>query len=132
MTDSTQVPGSEKPKNRKAGCLTIIALFIGAIIVFGIVGSIIQGPKDNLVDTTFAPVIAALEIYKSKNGRYPDNLDLLVPAYLTSMPSCPDSSKPGAAYYLDPKSGGYILGCYTFLFTKRLYNSGTKTWESSD
>lgn len=132
MADPTQEAGSEKLKSRKLGCLAVIAFFLVAIVVFGIVGSMIEGPKSSLVDTTFAPVIEALDKYKSTNGRYPDKLDALIPAHLSVLPSCPDSTKPGAAYYVDPKSGEYILGCYTFLFTKRLYNSRTKRWESSD
>ena len=132
MTDPTQEPDSEKPKNRKAGCLAVIAFFLVAIVVFGIVGSMIEDPKSHLVDTTFAPVIEALDKYRGTNGRYPDKLDVLLPAHLSVLPSCPDSQKPGAAYYVDPKTGEYILGCYTFLFTKRLYSSHSKRWESSD
>ena len=126
------LPGSDKPKTKPAGCLSIIAFFLIAIALFGIVGTLFEGPKTTLVDNSFAPVIAGLDKYKSTNGRYPDNLDALLPAYLGDLPGCPDSTKPGAAYYVDPNSGDYVLGCYTGLFTKRLYDSRTRRWESGD
>ena len=132
MTNSTQETGSEKPKSKKLGYPAVIAFFLIGIIAFVIIGVVTEGPKSSLVDTTFAPVIDALDKYKATNRRYPDKLDALLPAYLSALPSCPDSTKPGAAYFVDPKSGEYKLGCYTMLFTTRLYDSGAKRWETSD
>lgn len=132
MPQSPQADDSKQEKRKGFGCLVAIGMLIAAVVIFGIIGSIFEGPKSNLVEMSLTPVIDALEKYKAANGRYPDKLDALVPTYLSPMPNCPDSSKPGAAYFLDAASGEYVLGCYTTLFMKRLYSSRSKKWETSD
>ncbi len=76
------------------------------------------------VEADLAPVIVALEKYKTVNNCYPDKLEALIPAYLDTLPR--------AAYYVDT-SGEYTIGRYTSLLpNKRLYSSRTKTWRTTD
>jgi hypothetical protein len=83
------------------------------------------------VKTDFAPVIEALEKYKTANNRYPekDKLEALTPTYLDTLPSCPGSNKPGATYYFVTHSGGSMLGC-RFYLSPYLYSSDTKKWKN--
>ena len=118
----------KQSKRLKIGCGIAILIFI----LFTIILAINISSKKESIESSFNPVIGALERYKSANGSYPEKLEALVPEYLTELPCCPGSSKPGAGYYLDGKSGDYVLGCYTFMFSKRLYNSQTKRWKSED
>ncbi|MCX5855369.1 MAG: hypothetical protein NTZ24_12520 [Deltaproteobacteria bacterium] len=74
-------------------------------------------------DTDLAPVIVALEKYKTANNRYPDKLEALIPTYLNALPR--------TAYYVD-ESGEYTIGRYVFMFSKRLYSSRTKGWRNED
>ena len=132
MADPLREGGAEKSKRRKSGCLTVIASVFAALVIFGFVGGLIAHHKSGLVDSAFAPVIEALDRYKTANGRYPDKLDALVPTYLSALPTCPDSHRPGGGYSPDPMSGEYSLGCYTFVFNKRVYDSRIKQWKSGD
>lgn len=76
------------------------------------------------VEADLAPVIVALEKYKTANNCYPEKLEALIPAYLDTLPR--------TAYYVDA-SGEYTVGRYTSLLpNKRLYSSRTKQWRTED
>ena len=87
------------------------------------------------IKTDLAPVIVALEKYKTENNHYPDKLDELTPVYLNYDPS------PSSWYIVDSKHrfradpGEYKLGRpYTLpgFLNLYLYNSRTKTWKGEN
>ncbi len=123
MSDSTDVPNSERQKKNHAGYLTAIG-----VVVLSLVTLSIFSLKSTSVETKQAPVIEALERYKSENGKYPDNLELLTPEILKVLPGCMDSIGSTARYNFDPKDGHYTLICHNFAFSNSVYSSRDNTW----
>jgi len=132
-----------KPESRESSGIVgqILHFFLGEVrgwliggAIFGIGVWVVAFPiferrNTERLEAEQAPLIAKLEQFKSKNGKYPDRLDALVPDYLSELPPCPISRRP--AYVVDEKSGDYELICPTFVFSTRTYTPGTKTWRPS-
>jgi hypothetical protein len=101
----------------------VVTFLIYLLGMFGLLGymDITNRAK---VEADLAPVLVALEKYKTANNRYPEKLDALTPTYLDTLPK--------TAYYVDA-SGEYTIGRYTSLLpTKHLYSSRTKAWRTTD
>jgi len=130
FTYATFVPGESY------GCLT----FIGAVVLFYVVLSFFISTSEQestpLIVPTQLPVIEALTKYKSVNGNYPENIELLIPEHLKSLPDCYDSTfiADGAVarYHLNPKDGYYILICHNLGFSNTVYNSRDNRWTVLD
>lgn len=125
-------------KRKSYGCLTVIVgvvvlhfLFLSVMITFTS-----ETETKLVVVPSQVPVIEALSKYKSVNGNYPDNIELLIPEYLKSLPDCYDSTfivdGAVARYYLNPKDGHYILSCNNIAFSNTVYSSRDNTWTVLD
>ena len=123
---STKPNGVQKTR---FGFLKVVAGVIGAALLFAAGGAFFEGKNAGHVEASQNVTVEALARYKAKYGRFPGELGTLVPEYLAEIPKCPDSSR-SAAYYLDPKSGEFELGCPTFMFARRQYSSARRVWES--
>jgi hypothetical protein len=136
----------KQSKRFKIGCGIAILIFI----LFTIILAINISSKNKSIESSFNPVIGALERYKSANSAYPDKLEALTPIYLDVLPMAEyyhvNSGKyiklealtptyldalPMAGYY-HVDSGEYKLGGYVFLFSKHMYSSSTKQWTNED
>ncbi len=84
----------------------------------------------------FAPLFAGLEQYRNTIGRYPDELDDLVPEYVTSIPECPVPSgiyTPESSYRWDATSYGIKCEVGGFIFPfYGIYVSEKATWIYND
>lgn len=83
----------------------------------------LAGIEQYKIKTNLAPVIVALEKYKTANNHYPDKLEELTPTYLDALPR--------TAYYVDA-SGEYLIGRSVTIFSKHFYRSRTKKWTTED
>ena len=89
-------------------------------------------------EANFAPLFAGLEQYRNTIGRYPDELDDLVPKYVTSIPECPVPIPRGVyspesscrwdatSYGIKCEVGGFIFPFYG------IYGSEKATWIYND
>jgi hypothetical protein len=100
----------------------IYPVFVTLLICFMVLYASWEKNNQAKVETDLAPVIVALEKYKTANNCYPDKLEALTPTYLDVLPR--------TAYYID--SGEYTIGRYTFFTNKHLYSSRTKKWRNVD
>ncbi len=62
------------------------------------------------LEKDFAPLIVALERYRSDSGAFRENLEQLTPRYVSSIPSCPAEHRPEVSYHLR-KDGKFIIQC---------------------
>ena len=112
-----------------------------AVVIFAIVVTVVGGLGSGSItqehETNFAPLLAALEQYRTTSGQYPDELAELVPGFVASLPECPVSGGwAGDDYYYKRKKGEYLEGTYiiqcvigVFLFPQRgLYESEDAEW----
>jgi len=92
-------------------------------------------------ESNFAPLLDGLEQYRNSTGEYPDELDVLVPEYVASLPECPvNGGWAGDDYYYKRKKGDRFEGTYliqcvvgVFLFPQRgLYESKHAEWWYTD
>jgi hypothetical protein len=120
-------PAVEIKRYSKAG--RMIGIWIYPVIVTSLIcflGLFVHSLRINITEceTDLAPVIVALEKYKTANNHYPDKLEALTPIYLDALPR--------TGYYFDADSDEYTLGRYVFMFSKHLYSSRTKKWRNED
>lgn len=89
-------------------------------------------------EANFAPLFAGLEQYRNTIGRYPDELDDLVPKYVTSIPECPvpiprGVYSPESSYRWDATSYGIKCEVGGFIFPfYGIYGSEKATWIYND
>lgn len=67
-----------------------------------------EGEKASRGYRLAAPLIAALEGYRSINGRYPDSLELLVPSLVQELPPTQRSDQEGGIEYFRTERA-YVL-----------------------
>jgi hypothetical protein len=116
------------------------AFVVYAVLVFGVgihgSSSFIQAHETN-----FAPLLAALEQYRSTTGEYPDEVAELVPEYVASLPKCPVSGgwAPELSYHKRQPGhrlqGTYLVQCVVgaFVFPQyALYESADAAWMYTD
>lgn len=86
--------------------------------------------QDYQLESATEPAIAALELYKTKNGRYPEKIDEL---FLSNRPK-PPYCQPFLMYNRIERNGddSYYLNCVTFGFNKHSYDSKSKSWGNWD
>lgn len=76
------------------------------------------------------PVIAAADQYRLAEGRYPDNVDELVPAYLPALPRATWRLNPGRYHIdVDRESGEAQLWWPAHLRVALTYNFRNGTWD---
>ena len=77
-----------------------------------------------------------MEQYRNTIGRYPDELDDLVPEYVTSIPECPVPNgvyAPENSYRWDATSYGIKCEVGSFIFPNYgIYVSEKATWIYND
>ncbi len=130
------------PKNESAsasiGCGVIAFAVVAGLAAWGVYGI---GSRTRNVEQLMAPVIAAAERFHEKTGDYPWSPDELVPDYITEVPMCPGDRRPlymhkqpNDTKFPGPAVGdkGFVLTCYTFMFTKHTYDSERRSWVSWD
>ena len=81
-------------------------------------------------DANAERVIEACEEFQVANGRYPDNLDELVPKYLSSVPS-PKYCLMSAFFYVNSQ-GHPMLWWTRYGFYRRTYTFDEKRWSNLD
>ena len=81
-------------------------------------------------DSNAERVIEACEEFQVANGRYPDNLDELVPKYLSSVPS-PKYCLVSAFFYVNSQ-GHPMLWWTRYGFYRRIYTFDEKRWSNLD
>lgn len=121
---ASNVSGNKK----KLGCLKGLAILFLSFMGFVLVLFLGIPPMEDMKNAA-APVIAALDKYRSVKGGYPDSLDKLVPEYISEMPGCkPSTQQPQMHYWLSEDSGEYILSCTVLVYMRHSYSSDTKQW----
>jgi hypothetical protein len=59
-----------------------------------------------------SPVLTKIETFRKEKGRYPEEIDELVPVYLTSIPDCfPPGFPMPVNYYHFKEDDEFYLGC---------------------
>ena len=120
----------KKKKGISRGCLIAIVVWIAFISIFALVITRLD-PAYTELEGTAAPLINALEKYKVEYGNYPDNVEVLVPEYIASIPICPGKKHP-IPYFKENDLDEYVLICYGFYTHKLRYRSRTGEWDSFD
>lgn len=92
--------------------LSIMALIMGlSLTAFD---STKKSARDGRRKTDLESIRSALEIYRSDNGGYPANLNLLVPNYTTTLPADPVATQ---TYVYTPTCGATVCTAYTLCAT---------------
>lgn len=86
---------------RVALCLAVLLLLLAGCEKPG------EGAKAEMGYKLARPVIAALDKYRQAEGRYPGDLQALVPAYMDPVPTGPDL--PRLDYRLTSEGASYEL-----------------------
>lgn len=78
-------------------------------------------------------LITAIQAFTHDHDRFPENLDLLVPRYLPSLPAKarPTWSDPGFFYHADPKAPTLMYVDFP-PFGRRVYHFDSGRWTSLD
>lgn len=78
-----------------------------------------------------SPVISALEVFRSKNGTYPEDIEQLIPEYLETIPSCFPPGFFPLWYWKDKDEDGFLITCPLVMFQKATFDSKVG-WSSYD
>ena len=105
--------------------------FLLAGVVFNVAWAVYGWYLTNRMEDESPPLIAALEKFRAQNGRHPETLAELVPAYVAAPPTCLRGERRPMLYFRHA-DGSYSITCYTYVFMKHSYDSSTKTWRSWD
>jgi len=130
-----------EPGSKGMGCVTQLLILLAAAAL-GVVWIMLHtAAKTRATEQAMGPLIRAAESFHEKTGKYPEGLQELIPAYLAEHPKCPDGKNaqyikkfpldtphPGPAVGQD----GFIVTCYTFMFTKHTYDSEKHAWFNWD
>jgi prepilin-type N-terminal cleavage/methylation domain-containing protein len=108
-----------KLSRSRIGAFTLIEILV-VIGIIGILAAVLSAnfndaridARNKAVRTSLSEVQLALEVYKAQNDEYPEDLSLLVPDYIASLPQSSisansecdiynshDGGDPGSAYY---------------------------------
>lgn len=121
---------------RQRGLSKVEWIIIVAILLIG--GSVVlsmsrkEDAKVRLVEERGAPLIIALERYKSEQGGYPPNLSSLVPRYVTEIPKCSESDAGSIPYFVDEATKSFQIVCPAGMFSKRGFSSASGKWSTFD
>lgn len=111
-------------RKRWVACLCSAFVLLACIAAF-YTGGLIQHNQVEQSKKVAEPVIAALEVYKTEHGRYPDQLQALVPGYLDAIPTL----RLGPLRYYTYDEDQFILLFRGFAFLDAMYySSDTGTW----
>jgi hypothetical protein len=104
-------------------------MVIGAVLL--VLAPVSCSVQSRRLEVRLQPIIVALEAYRDVNGSYPGAIDVLVPEYMESIPTCPNF---GVRYYPRDEDGTttFALTCTTFGFNKHTYFSATGSWKDWD
>ncbi len=108
--------------------LTYDQIYIVVVIaVFGFLRM-----NNGLTEARAARVIGAVERYQGQQGRFPERLDKLVPAFLPSVPRAKYTLMLGEFVYLASPERHTLMWVVTPAVDRRTYNFETKQWEYLD
>ena len=112
-------------------CGLRLLIWIAAMFVLVMVHDYYQKITQKSADT----LVAALQTYRAREGRYPRELDALAPRDIAQVPLTVNS--PGAGrpfrYRLDGDAGErYTLSFNSGFRLQHIYDSTTKKWELRD
>ncbi len=104
-------------------------MVIGAVLL--VLAPVSCSVQSRLLEVRLQPIIVALEAYRDVNGSYPGAIDVLVPEYMESIPTCPNF---GVLYFPRDEDGTttFALTCVTFGINKHTYFSATGSWKDWD
>jgi type II secretory pathway pseudopilin PulG len=120
-----------KTKRHATGSGQLVALVVIAVVLAAgilVLDRYNAGSRDMLtVETRGMQTVRALTEYKLETGGYPDDLDKLVPKFLTAVGSCPS----GGAIEYRLNGSDYVLTCQKVVFKVQpySYSSRTRSWD---
>jgi len=79
-----------------------------------------------------AQVVAALEVYRTRHGSYPESIEALAPAFLPRIPPASDRVLGGSAFRYRRQDDGFTLGYSGPALLYREYDSRTRAWTTRD
>jgi hypothetical protein len=115
-----------------------VFIYVALLFVVADVGSDAFKRKH---EANFAPLFAGLEQYRNTIGRYPDELNELVPEFVTSLPECAMTGRESPVTYYAQEDGdrwaatSYGIKCTVggFIFPiYGMYESEDRTWIYND
>jgi hypothetical protein len=114
---------SEKPRRRQHFRVAAIyaLLFIATFAVISLSATVAQHRA--------TPVISAVNRYRSEHGRYPTDLNELVPEYLPSIPHAGFTRLSRNFRYYNERPQLYFAGMFHGVFA---YDFPTESWRAND
>lgn len=94
------------------------------------IASIFYG--NQLTEERANTIVAAVEQYNAKNGRYPERLSDLAPEFLPAVPAPRFAMMKGNFRYMTLKSGHSLMYVEIPPFGRRMYTFEEKRWSSFD
>ena len=110
--------------------IVLAIVLIGGWVVASMLGK--EDAKSRIVEEQAAPLIAALERYKSEQGGYPHELSLLAPRYISELPKCSVSDNRPMPYFADGATKTFQIICPVGMFSKRRFLSASGKWGTFD
>ena len=110
--------------------IVLVIVLIGGWVVASMLGK--EDAKSRIVEEQAAPLIAALERYKSEQGGYPRELSSLTPRYVSELPKCSVSDNGPMPYFVDDATKTFQIICPVGMFSKRRFISASGKWSTFD
>jgi hypothetical protein len=119
-------------RKRWGSCLRSAFVLLSLVAAL-FTGFLIQHHQVERSQELAEPIIAALEVYRTEHGRYPDQLQALVPGYVNAIPTPRlglSTARP--LDYSAFADDTYLLFFPAFAFMDAMYSSDTGTWVLDD
>lgn len=115
-------------RKRWGGCLRSAVILLSVVAAI-YAGRLIQNNQIERSQELAKPIIAALEVYRTGHGGYPDQLQALVPAHLDRVPT-PTLGLFSVRPFGYSASGDdkFLLDFSAFSAAIAIYSSDTGTW----
>jgi hypothetical protein len=87
-----------------------------------------------VAETNGQRIVAACEEYHAANGRFPGDLDELVPKYMNSVPVAKYCLGPGSLFFYTSSTSGATMLAWEIVAPhyRRIYNFDTRRWSYLD
>ncbi len=112
---------------RPAWAVALVRIAAPAVVLWAVLGN--SALQTKVGDENSRQIIAACEEFRLANGRFPDNLDELVPRYAPSVPPARHSLLGGSFQYW-VRNGQATLSWWVPPF--RFYHFETRQWSRTD
>ena len=119
----------ERYKNCRRERLIRCAIYLSAVaMAFGL-----RIYNTSLANERAATVIAAVEVYKTKTGAYPERLEQLLPGFIPAIPSKAKLTLMDGGFRYFSTSGRHTLSYVSFPpFGRRVYDFESGKWRDTD